>query len=723
MPLIISTPGPGPLVVLSGLSLIEADAGGTSNLRAILRGQTNIVAPGGLITSAAALLAGESDIIALGRIDDEPNVFGAALLTGETDISAAGNIAAGGVTVLNGETIIVADGRVARAESAALNILLTIGAAGSPGFGATYSARIIADGVTYPIKAYNYSEAKGDAGVSLNVTLLRPSDRPAIEAAGLFTFDIYDNDDWTTIFSGGRKSGLGFSFAFNNARPNDGLTVSTAGPIAEQLERSPERNLTVYDSGRVHLHAADFEKLYDTDGAEYVQQLRAVSGLMLYDLLQIVFVEKCGFAGYQTTIPNFPIRRTDFSMTGSFLEGISGHIGMFNPLLFVKAGIVWLLDSTAGFPAGFGDAPAMTSGDYLNAQFSETELNADALIVQFADNETDYDYTTTRTITDDPDETGHFGDANYTETIRSRQIREFWKTSNPLIPVRTDKISQTTETRATVNGGLTLISREVEQFVYDSFGRYSTIDKQTGGLIPDLTAEDFDNFFDTVRSEKTFFAYKPDKTNPRRQILGQTVKETRGVITVDSTNLSLGKPFKQDFTEGFAAGNLAAGITTEFGPIQTITETNLQNQKGQTETKTKTVNFLTDPPQVINATTDARAGDISTNAMTSGTNEIIVFRPGATRTNAKMQTFAVAELPVAFAIPLAQRKLSRRRERRGSVTMKGLRLSIGRGSMFELFDRDGSSAGVYVCEGRSISGDNVGTGGQTTRMILEVLQI
>ncbi len=267
------------------------------------------------------------------------------------------------------------------------------------------------------------------------------------------------------------------------------------------------------------------------------------------------------------------------------------------------------------------------------------------------------------------------------------------------------------------------MSTEAEDISYDTLGRIQSIRKDYSGLVPNLAAPGYPLIERTIRIEDTRFTYAPERFRPTRQILKETRKEVSGLITIDTEKQHLGQDFRQEYTDGFAAGNLDDTLIVTSGAISTTTETVDQNDKGQFEIRTRTVNFLTDPPHVQNATTDARSGDMSTNAATGGTAEIVVLRVGTSRTDAKIGTLAVAEIPIEIATALARRKLAKRKIRNGTITLKGLKLGIGRGTMFELIDRDGGSVGVYVCEGRQLSGSNLGTAGQATRQTLEVTEI
>ncbi len=688
------------------------------------RGRTVTIAAGRIVPDAITIDRGRT-FSAFGRLNDDANKFGAATLPrGRTDVFAASRKIKAKAIFPRGRDLEVI-GRVQSHDSDTLSIFLTITDPATPGLGDTLSARIIADGITYEIKSYAFSAGSDNSGVSVNCILLKPTDRAVLEAADVFTFDLYKNGSWRTMFTGGVRSGLGFAFSdLKDGKPTDNLSVSSNGQVSAKLEKSPANNLTVYDPARVQVAASDFRTIFTTDGIPYDQDLHAIAAMDLFALLRYVFVTKCGFTDYKTTLPpNYPIRRADFEITDSFYSGIAPHVGMFSPLLFVRDDVVWLLDSTAGIPAGFPAPFALTADKYIDAQFTDTALNADGFIVEFSDVETDYDYTTTNEVIDDPETSGEFGDPGYMETVRVRTYRSYFKTSNPFVPVRVDKIIDITTVSANVGGTFLTVSIDREDASFDTFGHPSSIHRDLSGRIPDIATTGFPLIFPTLIIEDTRFNYTVEHNNSRRKVLSKVVKEERGLISVDNETLHLGRPFKQCFVEAMAAGNLKSGLATEFGAIRTSTETHTQLPAGETEVRTRIVNFLTNPAQTTGSTTDARGGDGSVNGQTGATGQVIVFRTGATRTDAKMQVLSVGELPSRLAINLARRILARRTRRRGNITLLGLNLDFDRGTMFELFDRDGFSVGNFVVEGFSIQANNLGTSAQKTRQVLEVVQL
>lgn len=672
----------------------------------------------------------------VGRVNLDANVFGAinaarsraALMLANTrkmgTIGAARNRAAASS---------IGSTTVAAPESDSFLVLLTVEAAGSrggladPGFVRRYGARISADGVNYPIKSYNFEKPVDELGVSLSFALVNPRDRAAILAAKSYKFELFGGDSgglpaWKTMFDSGRRSGSNYAFAWKDGRTADELSVSTISPMSERLERSPENELTVYDPERVDLDASDFAPTLSQDGDAITHELQPVPGLTLYGLFDLVFVNYCGFAAVESTIEDFRIRRADFDPTGTYLDGVATHIGAFKPFFKVVGETLWILDGTARFPAGFGTPGQLKSDGYVSVQFAEQELNLDGFIVQYADDETGYDYISQRVV---PGAIQEFGDSPFADNYMTVQTfityREYWRNEDPTTPIRTEKIQDKTVTRASVNGSIMQdVLTETENFTYDGTGLILRIEKTLFGLAPSLGGG---TFAQTIRTTKTWFTYSPDRFAPRRKFLREKREEITGLVAIDNENLHLGKPFVQDFTEANSAGNLREGMELRTRPIRTTVETTTQTGKGQSEMKTRVTDFLTSPPQNTGSTTDARGGDGSTNDQTGTPIRRRVLRPGLTGSPKRLAVLSVMEIPWPVAEALALRRLAQTKTQRGPLLLKGLKTEIDTGKQFELFDRAGNLLGLYLVEGLSISGQNLGTSAQTTRQTLMITRV
>ena len=711
--------GNGPRAVLSGISTLYANPDLEQTEQANLEGTSTVFARLSGAIAAAATIPGTSTIFARGTLNTEPNEFGSAILTGTSDFFAGGNVRFKGKAVLTGTSEVTANPAVVAAERTVCRVTLNVLPAASNN--GVISARLVVDGVEYPIRSASYKEPRTLAGVSLNCILQNPGDRAAIEAGDAFKFEVYEFGAWTTIFDLGRRSAGGFSFAFTDGRVNDELSVSSIGPVADRINKSPLNNLTIFNPFFDELTQEQFRPIYDTSGNVYYHELVSRPGLTLHWLLDRILITECGFSDVITDLPEGLVRRADFERTGTFLSGLAPILGAFDPLIFVKDDIVWILDSTQKLPAGFATPYPLTANKYRNAQFNEQVLNIDGYEVEYAD-ASDPDYTVDREEIDEPDVFGALGQANYMIIDRKRTFRDWFKTSNPSTVIRTEKVSETETTRAMVNGTLTQTHEAIETITLDRFGNPLSIVKGVEGLAPVLsTPGTFSTR--TLLDERTEFLYMADRRRPTRKVLSSSKKTARGLIITDSVNTHLGQPWKATFIDASRSGNLNAAQTYSFGAIKTTVETIQQTGKGPSEIRVRTTDFLSTPPAVYNDTTDTRGGDASINARSGEPQQVIVFRPGAVRSSAQMAALSVGDLPLNQAVALARRRLENQVLRTGAVNLIGTNTAIGRGFVFELFDREGSAVGVFIVEGRSIELNNLGTPQQATTQTLEVRQV
>ena len=713
-----------PLVYLTGGSTFNPAATAANRFRARLVGGSSFLIGASNAVGASALITGAGALSAIGRVNDDANRFGSVLMTGESSFTADGRVVRGAVLILRGGSTFTANGSTVAAEQSILSLFITVAPDYVRVLAKTYSARVIADGVSIGIKSFTFTESAATAGIDASFTLWKQGDRATIEAANNFTFEIFDGAQWREMFAAGRRTQNSFNFGFADARPNDGAAFSTAAPAAEKLNRSPLRPETIFDPARVELNASEFETIFGDDGATYTQTLTPVAGLRLSDLLRMVLVERCGFAGFTTNLPDWKIRRADFSMTGTYFDGIAGHIGFYNPLIFVKNDRVFILDSTGAMPSGF-PAPVVIAADrYKSANLSQTNEQIDGYLMSYSTDETDYDYFLDVTESDPPETTtdNPFSPL-YSITNRTRTVRYFYKNARPFAPVRSETVKERAIKQARINDALETINDATELYNYDSYNNIKKISKTVFALAPNLASPGVP-IFTKVCEDTTKFSYRPDLKNPRRLVLWRTLVEHSGLIAVDAENPQLGRPFKQDLSEeAHRAGNLTDEMTTEFGAIRTTVETLRQSRNGQIKTHTETTDFLVFPPSTNNATTDARSGDISLNGLTAEQKQMTVLRPGAVRANTILKPLSVAELPLLYALPLARRRLANRTKRVGTIELVGIDLTLQRGGLIELLDRDGVSVGNYIIDGFSITGANLGQMTQTTRQVLEVREV
>lgn len=722
MPIINPILSNTPLAILSGAATMEVHLSGGIGLKPRCYGTSELIVRLSRTAAGAATIENSSSLEVFGRLNNEPNKFGAAILEANSTLEINPRRLLRGVAILSGSSGITAKGRINAPDSDELILLVKVIDPFLPGFGKTYSARLGVDGDFLPIKDFSFNAGRDLAGIDLNVTLARQADRGAFDSSSLFNFDFFNDSAWKTLFSSGKLKADQFSIGYQNGRATDNATLSTNAPVSAMLDKSPNNNQTFYDSSRLTLNLSEFQDLFDTDGNRYSHELFSKPGLTFYELCNSIFVDICGFSDVKTTIKDFPIQRADFSIFETYFDGVSKHIGVYSPLVFVKNNVLWLLDSTAQVPSDFAIAEPLTIDKYKSADLSKGQGAIDGFVIQYSEIGDEYDYFLFRD--DDPEitESGNLFDSDYSKTTTITTWRDYYKNSNSAIPIRSERSKRSTISAGTFGD---VIASEIETFEYDSLSRATKTTIVSEKVIPAL-ADPFE-FSLTKVSEKTItYKYKADLFNPRRTFCYLTEETEFGLIMIDENRPQLGKPFKQSFDKAYFNGNLEPGQTTDFVAISKTTKTLTQKPNGQFSSITRFVDFLKGQDGqgfIVTTTGTESAGDITINAQTSQTKEAIVLKSGAARTNRKMLQLSGGEIPLKDLIELARRRIDRIGKRSGSVLLKGVDLSCDRGTIREIFGRDNQSLGVFMIEGFQITGRDLGLSTQQTNQTIEVFQL
>ncbi len=277
---------------------------------------------------------------------------------------------------------------------------------------------------------------------------------------------------------------------------------------------------------------------------------------------------------------------------------------------------------------------------------------------------------------------------------------------------------------------VTLISRRTETHNFDSSGKRISSQVTNEGLVPDLSAAGVPSF-QTVREENQTVSYSTDSKNPRRSIQSQIVTNIRGIIAIDSDNeyydpeTGEQAPFKQDFLEAHKAGNLRDGMTTDYGPLKTVTETLLDLGGGQYQMSVSTIDHLRKAETA--SFSEPKTGDASLDSSRGKQSQILVLKDGLTLTSRPgnaIETVSTGELPLYFGIPLVRRKLARRTSQKqsGSVSVIGYSNSVERGVFFRVYDRSNVSYGKFIAEGYRVNFEALGDGVRATTEV-EVSEI
>lgn len=584
-----------------------------------------------------------------------------------------------------------------------------------------YAARLLDnDNNEIDITSFSISAPKGAIGKLVDLQIAK-KDLSLVTLAKTYTFQIGKRPtargaiEWETIIENAELDSRAFSIAWSTSAPSDTLSFGAISAIADKLNLYPASNIIIYDGNKISVSIDDLERVFDSNGARVETDLRNIYGLNLYYLLN--YLRKLtGFASIQTNIPNFEISRADFPITNSFRSSIAGIIGAFEPIFFTVGSDLWILDKTAAIPEEFAPR-AITADQFLNWQVQMPSGPAlDGFLLSFIDSSTQANTYVDRLV-QTSEETGRFGDANYTRTEIARTYRD-WKNTGDLNTILKSEIIR--EVHSTYNNLLHLTGREIETHTFDAQGKRTNSRRTVEALVPDLQNTGTPSLL-TTRDESQSIFYTPEPKNPKRFLQSKIITQVRGLISIDAANQYFEDNFKQDFIEAHKAGNLTVDMTSEFAPLKTITETLTPLGNNQYQVRISTFDHLRNTN--VNSTSEPKTGDATLNGLAGRSRQLLVLHTGltqATRTGRPIETFAVGELPLFFAKPLAQRLLARRlaKKQTGAIEIAGFDSSVERGVFFRALDRNGASFGIYLAEGYSVSGTNLGTPNQriTTRI-------
>lgn len=549
-----------------------------------------------------------------------------------------------------------------------------------------YKAELYLDGVKVLMRSFQYSRRTGTIGETLNVTLARPL-RSVLSNNPNVKFELLKRvgETWTFVrkIETAKINSKSYSLNFQG----DSLSFQTVALWSDKLSASPRRNSIVYNSSKLNVDISEIEPVHIIGGGSIPIQARPFSLLTLYNLLNIAFVEGCGFSSVQTNIPNFEINRCDFDYKATYLQAISGLIGVFEPLIFAIGNVLWIIDRTQALPEDF-TLQVLPKARIIGVGVSSNNQIIDGYEIQYLAN-TAGGATSTETKTSVKYYSGF--SIEKTETIK------YWKDSDGQILKQ-----ETIKKRSDKKADFTLATNEIEN-TFDGQGKKTLSVEKKQARVPDLNNYPARSLQD-VSENRIEYSYACDPRNLRRVVPREICTYEKKLIAIDAENKYLETDFTQDIQEADKAGNIAEGMTSAFLPTKTKIETFHTKRNGQIEREYTVIDHLRDT--VTDDESDTRTGDISLNGQLSEARSTILFRDGVTINNKKnpVAVLAGGETPLQFLKELAARKLVKQfgDNYAGPIEVPGADENLEVGVYFSVPDRSGE-LGKFLTEGFTIS--------------------
>ncbi len=696
------------LATISGNTEIVANAASTRTGSAVLAGATAIQAIGVSSFSPTVVFAGVTVLNATGRSGNDPTGFGAGVIAGATTVQAGGSVLIVGYVRFDGQTTIAAAGNATGAESATLRLIVDVLPVITSNNYQNYGARLKVDGNIIPIEVWDVDAADDGAGKTFSATIARFSDRSYFTANAAIKFELDFGDGFFTEFEGVLTE-KNFNLSNDGDKPNDSFSFTAADTATNRLRKSPLRNTVAYDSARETISPEDFETIFDTAGRSYPLEAIGISGMKLFDLFQAIYVNRCGFSAVQTNLPNYPVRRADFNVSGSYHDGIKGSVGMFEPVVFSVGDVLWLADATNVLPSGFPAPRQLLASriDGLQSSQSIEPVEGFALSANVADLG---EYFTQRVDTETTT-VGNIGDDGYTRTVKKTYVNEYRIASQPQVVI--GEVTTKEQTQIFDNSSNVFpIDDTLVTYSYDAYGRQwkttKTVKKDTPNLPGGTTSS-----LQTVRTEESKITYGVNPFFPQKQIQKKNEMIASGLIALDSEVQFLGKDFPQDFVDATRAGNLKDSTTLITGTLESIVETFQPLRNGQVKAKKVTTDFtpaaVGRKPIVSESPEQVRSGDVSLKGQSGGRQikRYVFPTDDYTPTGKLIEDFAVADLPLEYAIPLARRRLLRKTSinQRLTANIIGLDRTIERGTILSVYNRETEVEAKLIVEGYKKHGD------------------
>lgn len=561
----------------------------------------------------------------------------------------------------------------------------------------SYDAQLLINDVRIPFVRAEISAPRKSLGKSVSIQLASPN-RAQLPDGASVKFQIGKKVggvlQWHTIIENAAAASKNYSMSFER----DTLSFTTIEALSNRLAKCPKNNLIAYDANRLTLDASELANVpIKGGGGAITTSARAVNNLTLYDLLEIAFVEGCGFDEFITDIPNYEIARCNFTVNQSYVGALAPYLGIFEPEFIARPNNqIEIVNTRKKLPAGFVPV-SLTANRYPSlSQSSDSAAlsSVDGYTISYTPRSGDDNLRTrTRALPDETRVAGEF--PNLITTTTRRKMLEWFDAETGAV-LKSQLAEETKETRR-----LFVTGRETSVFNFDRAGRSLGYTKIIEARLPDCVSDGIPSLLKT-REEKQLITYDTHPFMPLRSYQRKIETSVAALLAVDDENKALDadgsdSAFKQDYEKVFKSGNLTKQMQKSFEPLELTVETFRPLPNGQVDVSVARYDFLRDKPDAPGSET--RSGDVSV-PESERPALLTILKNGLTQTNRPglpVPVINVGELPLFFAEPLVESMLEDGNITvGGEIEIAGFDESIERGVLFNLHGRADEDLGNFL---------------------------
>lgn len=652
------------------------------------------------------------------------------------------------------------------------------------------NARLKINGSEVAIISFNYQEPPGKLGSLLNVRLA-DADVTLVPAGASITFDlVIETADGPVVYnlmSNAKLQERDYKIAYRggvNGGPVDEITFGAIDIIADKFSLAPRFPVTMYDPNRVKYDQVDV-KIEDCareypSGAIIMPIIEPVFGLTMKQVLDRAYTARgaflgvlgvgylassagflsqiiqtstnqtgCGFSRVITNIVDYPVRRADWSIEGTWHDGAQPVVAMYSPVYFVIGTVLYIIDPDTPLPysASMYTIPLSEHKALSLRQEFKPDINAVEVTYQYSANDPSEDLQkeSRPVFTDKVEETGTEGVAGYSRvTTRKWSVEWFLPTEPANVLASYDTSVETTieqtiiwairdpddgSTVDTVENGRRVTHFERIEYTYEGELKVGH-ERETQAAI----AIDVDQRVQliTVEHESMTCTWTDDPVRPGVKIQDTVRIDVMGRCYIDngpetmfeeSGDLEIARKFT--VMDAQVSGVVETDMElTDLIPTKTIRQTLRRVSGSQVDMEVVTIDHINN---VVSRTyTDPVTGDATTDPFATRSRTLRLRDLPSEADIGPRPPLAVNayELPRVRAIQLGQKVMARLKNpfMTFPVDLPDPNFSLGRGSVSRGQTRTGFTTNFFVL-GRTINGESLGKRGHRISESLETVEL